>query len=208
MSPASTHTTDQAGTRSKHKTLSVLSGWPTATPTSVRIQRQNWPYRAPGRAELVIHTQRRLDDLAHMRVGTSAQPRTSHGIADHEWRCWPLHKNAMAELAHIGISVRCRPSCDRQASRPVAHQLADMRRGSVVGSQEGSLFLVLPSPGAGKVSEAFRLAEGEVPWVAGDEVAAGVWFVGFDAAGAEQDVDTFAAQILDAAAEWGTGGKG
>jgi hypothetical protein len=35
--------------------------------------------------------------------GTSAQPRTSHGIADHEWRCWPLHKNAMAELAHIGI---------------------------------------------------------------------------------------------------------
>ena len=33
--------------------------------------------------------------------GTSAQPRTSHGIADHEWRCWPLHKNAMPELAHI-----------------------------------------------------------------------------------------------------------
>src|SRR5580693_3316057 len=32
--------------------------------------------------------------------GTSAQPRTSHGIADHEWRCWPLHKNAMPELAH------------------------------------------------------------------------------------------------------------
>jgi hypothetical protein len=63
MSPASTHTTDQAGTRSKHKTLSVLPGWPTATPTSVRIQRQNWPYRTPGRAELVIHTQRRLGDL-------------------------------------------------------------------------------------------------------------------------------------------------
>jgi len=39
---------------------------------------------------------------AHPRVGTSAQPRTSHGIADHKWRCWPLHKNAMAELAHIG----------------------------------------------------------------------------------------------------------
>jgi hypothetical protein len=36
-------------------------------------------------------------------MGTSAQPRTSHGIADHEWRCWPLHKNAMAELAHIGM---------------------------------------------------------------------------------------------------------
>ena len=62
MSPASTHTTDQAGTRSKHKTLSVLPGWPTATPTSMRIQRQNWPYRAPGRAELVIHTKRRLGD--------------------------------------------------------------------------------------------------------------------------------------------------
>ena len=35
----------------------------------------------------------------------------------------------------FGRSVRCRPSCDRQASRPVAHQLADMCRGSVVGSQ-------------------------------------------------------------------------
>src|SRR5215813_734648 len=46
MSPASTHTTDQAGTRSKHKTLSVLPGWPTATHISVRIQRQNWPYSA------------------------------------------------------------------------------------------------------------------------------------------------------------------
>jgi hypothetical protein len=66
--------------------------------------------------------------------GTSAQPRTSHGIADHEWRCWPLHKNAMPELAHIGRSARCRPSCDRQASSPVAHQLADMRRGSAGGS--------------------------------------------------------------------------
>jgi hypothetical protein len=43
-------------------------------------------------------------DLAQPRVGASAQPRTSHGIADHEWRCWPLHKNAMAELAHIGMS--------------------------------------------------------------------------------------------------------
>jgi hypothetical protein len=30
--------------------------------------------------------------------------------------------------------VRCRPSCDRQASRPVAHQLADDCRGSVGGS--------------------------------------------------------------------------
>jgi hypothetical protein len=40
--------------------------------------------------------------------GTSAQPRTSHGIADHEWRCWPLHKNAMPELAHIGMSGRVR----------------------------------------------------------------------------------------------------
>jgi hypothetical protein len=64
MSPASTHTTDQAGTRSKHKTLSVLPGWPTATPTSVRIQCLNWPHRAPGRAEPVIHTQRRLGRLS------------------------------------------------------------------------------------------------------------------------------------------------
>jgi hypothetical protein len=46
------------------------------------------------------------------RPSTSAQPRTSHGIADHEWRCWPLHKNAMAELAHIGMCGRVRT--DRQ----------------------------------------------------------------------------------------------
>ena len=46
-------------------------------------------------------------DLAHRRVGTSAQPRTSHGIADREWRCRPPHKNAMAALAHIGSRVEC-----------------------------------------------------------------------------------------------------
>jgi hypothetical protein len=40
--------------------------------------------------------------------GASAQPRTSHGIADHEWRCWPLHKNVMPELPHIGRSGRPR----------------------------------------------------------------------------------------------------
>jgi len=34
-----------------------------------------------------------------------------------------------------GQSMRCRLSCDRQASRPVAHQMADMRRTSAVGSQ-------------------------------------------------------------------------
>ena len=66
---------------------------------------------------------------------------------------------------------------------------------------------MLPSPGAGKVSEAFRLAEGQVPRVPGDEFAAGVRLVGLDAADAEQDVDTFAAQTLDAAAEWGAGGE-
>ena len=37
----------------------------------------------------------------------------------------------------LGRSVRCRPSGDGRASRPVAHQLADMCRGSVVGSQPG-----------------------------------------------------------------------
>ena len=46
-------------------------------------------------------------DLAHRRVGTSAQPRTSHGIADREWRCRPPHKNAIAALAHIGSRVEC-----------------------------------------------------------------------------------------------------
>jgi hypothetical protein len=49
-----------------------------------------------------------VGDLATQRVGTSAQPRASHRIADHEWRCWPLHKNAVAELAHIGRVGRWR----------------------------------------------------------------------------------------------------
>ena len=33
--------------------------------------------------------------LAHPRAGTSA--RHVPVIADHEWRCWPPHKNAMAD---------------------------------------------------------------------------------------------------------------
>ena len=87
MSPASTHTTDQAGTRSKHKTLSVLPGWPTATPTSVRIQRQNWPYHTPGRAELVIHRQRKLGDLAYPEDEYQCSATYLHFVADREWRC-------------------------------------------------------------------------------------------------------------------------
>jgi hypothetical protein len=63
------------------------------SPRSALSHRPKQPYQKP----------RRVGDLAHPRVGTSAQPRTSHGIADHEWSCWPLHKNAMAELAHIGM---------------------------------------------------------------------------------------------------------
>jgi hypothetical protein len=44
------------------------------------------------------------------RVGTSAQPRVSHCIADHEWRCRALHKHAQTELAHIGYrSTPVRP---------------------------------------------------------------------------------------------------
>src|SRR6266851_10475742 len=54
--------------------------------------------------------------------GTSAQPRTSHGIADHEWRCWPLHKNAMPELAHIGMCGRLEPvAATRQRSRMTSY---------------------------------------------------------------------------------------
>jgi hypothetical protein len=66
---------------------------------------------------------------------------------------------------------------------------------------------VLPSPDAGKFSEAFRLAEGQVPWVAGDEFATTVRFVGLEAAEAEQDMHALVAQLLNAAAEWGAGGR-
>jgi len=38
-------------------------------------------------------------------------------------------------MVRIGRSVRRRPSRDRQASRPVAHQVAEMYRTSAVGSQ-------------------------------------------------------------------------
>lgn len=54
----------------------------------------------------MLHQQRRFGNWPTRGWGTSAQPHTSHSIADHEWRCWPLHKNAMAELAHIGNSGR------------------------------------------------------------------------------------------------------
>jgi hypothetical protein len=45
------------------------------------------------------------------------------------------HKNLRTRRPLFGRSARCRPTCDRQASRPVAHHLADMCRRSVVGSQ-------------------------------------------------------------------------
>ena len=46
-----------------------------------------------------------------------------------------------------------------------------------------------------------------MPGVGVDEVAAGVRRVGFDAAGAEEDVDAFGAQGFDAAPERGTAGE-
>ncbi len=46
----------------------------------------------------------------------------------------------LAPPVRTSATVRCHPSCDRQASRPVTHQLADMCRGSIVGSHAaGSL---------------------------------------------------------------------
>jgi hypothetical protein len=60
--------------------------------------------------------------------------------------------------------------------------------------------------GTRRVDKAFRFGESQAPGIGGDEFAAGVRFVGFEAAGAEQDAHAFAAQLLDAAAEWGTCG--
>lgn len=62
--------------------------------------------------------------------------------------------------------------------------------------------------GIGRVDEALGFSEGEVPGLAGDEFAAGVRLVRFDAAGAEQDVYAFAAQLLDTSAEGGSGCQG
>jgi hypothetical protein len=45
----------------------------------------------------------------------------------------------------------------------------------------------------GQIDEAVGFAEGEVPGVAGDEVAASVRLVGLDAAGAKENVHAFAA---------------
>ena len=83
-------------------------------PSSPDARHSNLPLRNP-RPTPTAHNDSQSGDLANRGTraysaiwptrawGTSAQPRTSHGIADHEWRCWPLHKNAMPELAHIGI---------------------------------------------------------------------------------------------------------
>ena len=45
-----------------------------------------------------------------------------------------------------------------------------------------------------------------MPGVGVDEVAAGVGWVRFDAAGAGEDVYAFGAECCDAAAEWGAAG--
>src|SRR5579863_2161513 len=53
-----------------------------------------------------------------------------------------------------------------------------------------------------RLDEAVRFVEGEVPWVAVDEVAAGMWGVRLDSLGAEEDPDAFVAEGLDAAGKW------
>src|SRR5580692_7496521 len=54
--------------------------------------------------------------------GTSAQPRTSHSIADHEWRCWPL-RHADGSERHWPLRRRSAPGRDRRR-HPVPDQSA------------------------------------------------------------------------------------
>lgn len=75
--------------------------------------------------------------------GTSAQPRTSHGIADHEWRCWPLHKNAMPELAHIGMSAGWRSGAQSPVGQFCAYQ-GWLQRSPVAASIGGVGHLLVP----------------------------------------------------------------
>src|SRR6266571_7079593 len=71
----------------------------------------------------------------------------------------------------------------------------------------GPTSIVMAPLAARRLGETFGLVEGQVPGVGGDELAAGVRLVRLDATGAEQDPDSLAAQVLDAAPERGAGGE-
>lgn len=56
--------------------------------------------------------------------------------------------------------------------------------------------------------QAVCFIESQVPRPGADELTAGVWWVGLDTAGAEEDVDPFGAQGADAVAERRAAGQG
>ncbi len=67
------------------------------------------------------------------------------------------------------------------------------RQGGSQAARRRALVLVLALPGVAKFGELLGFDERQVPGIASDEFIAGVWLVRLDAAGAEQDVDTFTA---------------
>jgi hypothetical protein len=103
------------------------------------------PAADPGTRQVRHHTSRQAN-RSHLSQGRDADcgpagPATTHraGVAD-PWAA-DLRRATRTAVQFpearttFGRSVRCRPSCDRQASRPVARQLADMCRGSAGRSQ-------------------------------------------------------------------------
>jgi len=56
-------------------------------------------------------------DLAHPGGWVLVLSYVSHCIADHEWRCCPLHKDAQRQLAHIGMTEHRQPAPSCRSAR-------------------------------------------------------------------------------------------
>src|SRR5260221_90977 len=102
---------------------------------------------------------------------------------------------AAADILHAAAAAVCSPGLPPAArpADPAGRAAADLA--------------VFALPAARRPRGPLGLVERQVPGVAGDEFAAGVRLVRLDATGAEQDPDSLAAQVLDAAPERGAGGE-
>jgi hypothetical protein len=69
-----------------------------------------------------------------LQVDTSTQLHVSHCIADNEWRCWPLHKDAGTELAHIGYraAIPLQDGLIRALQLVIAKASPAVRNGGIV----------------------------------------------------------------------------
>ncbi len=103
----------------------------TAVPTHLGVSALRWPLRRIGSSGCATcGTLMKVPPARNRRSGppggwVPVLSYVSHCIADHEWRCCPLHKDAQRELAHIGTTEH-RSAC--QSCGRAREQIRSVRR--------------------------------------------------------------------------------